>query len=443
MRMSLHRDTGLQEGDRKVSNIRQRHAAQCGFSLIELIIVVAIMSVLIGLTAPLYMKYVAKQRRESCERNREAILRIYERALYDNSIDDIHLNETDLQKVVNGTYPATSAEVSRYRECRNHATGGAVSCDYQAKFNSSTGTVYIECKDCMDKCGDDYTVVSLDLLGWNGEAKAKSADDPREEPASSSEEPPPDPEKWTVSFDAQGIGNNPASVEVEDGDKVDNPGRPKGLGILDTVYEFGGWYEDPGCTGTAYNFNTPVTSTFTLYAKWTEKNGDSIWPYPDQDGWWTQAGIQQQIAAGRATNDYKFSDDQYVCILGPTGIFKSKDTGALFCIIRQNSSGGTKIYKSMASSPEYYSSIQGTLNQSLVHLTGTRDTYDISGYRNNDRISVSAYTYGDLIEFINNGTSYLYVYWHVNDGEAETATVTKSQIMGYPYKLGNLYRVNP
>ena len=35
-------------------------------------------------------------------------------------------------------------------------------------------------------------------------------------------------------------------------------------------YDFAGWYTDEACT-TAYDFNSAVNSSFTLYAKWTEK----------------------------------------------------------------------------------------------------------------------------------------------------------------------------
>ena len=40
-------------------------------------------------------------------------------------------------------------------------------------------------------------------------------------------------------------------------------------------FVFRGWYIQPDCTGAAYNFNTPVNSDLTLYAKWEEKTGAS------------------------------------------------------------------------------------------------------------------------------------------------------------------------
>ena len=38
-------------------------------------------------------------------------------------------------------------------------------------------------------------------------------------------------------------------------------------------YAFAGWYANPQCSGSTYNFNTPVTESFPLYARWnaTEK----------------------------------------------------------------------------------------------------------------------------------------------------------------------------
>lgn len=69
-----------------------------------------------------------------------------------------------------------------------------------------------------------------------------------------------------VAFDSMGgSAIEPASVEY--GESVAAPENPIREG-----YTFAGWYtsEDNGATlsETAYDFNSPVTSSFTLYAKW-------------------------------------------------------------------------------------------------------------------------------------------------------------------------------
>ena len=73
-------------------------------------------------------------------------------------------------------------------------------------------------------------------------------------------------------YDAE--GTSPASVEVSDGEKLPKPATPPSPG---TDYEFGGWFVGTStATGVtyssaAYNFDTPVTSEFSLYAKWVYK----------------------------------------------------------------------------------------------------------------------------------------------------------------------------
>ena len=71
----------------------------------------------------------------------------------------------------------------------------------------------------------------------------------------------------TVTFNMKGVGgdnftNDVVCVSTND-QTVSQPDDPSQAG-----YTFGGWYTDEGCT-VAYNFNTTVTSSFTLYAKWT------------------------------------------------------------------------------------------------------------------------------------------------------------------------------
>ncbi len=72
---------------------------------------------------------------------------------------------------------------------------------------------------------------------------------------------------FTVTFNANGHGTAPAAATVSSGGKVSKPADPTESG-----YTFGGWFKETGCTNE-YDFNTAVTSSFTLYAKWTEESG--------------------------------------------------------------------------------------------------------------------------------------------------------------------------
>ena len=66
---------------------------------------------------------------------------------------------------------------------------------------------------------------------------------------------------YTIEFDTQG-GNTIEAVNVEEGSLLMAPSNPTKSG-----YEFDGWYLDSNCT-SVYSFNSPVVSSFTLYAKW-------------------------------------------------------------------------------------------------------------------------------------------------------------------------------
>lgn len=72
------------------------------------------------------------------------------------------------------------------------------------------------------------------------------------------------PATYTVTFNSNG-GSKIASKNVNAGEKVSEPTpAPTKKG-----FTFDGWYED-GTFSKKFNFNTPITDSMTLYAKWTE-----------------------------------------------------------------------------------------------------------------------------------------------------------------------------
>lgn len=66
-----------------------------------------------------------------------------------------------------------------------------------------------------------------------------------------------------IKFNSQG-GSDVATLELKSGQKATEPTAPTYSG-----YSFYGWYTDKACT-EKFDFDTAVTSSFTLYAKWTE-----------------------------------------------------------------------------------------------------------------------------------------------------------------------------
>ncbi len=69
--------------------------------------------------------------------------------------------------------------------------------------------------------------------------------------------------RW-MSFVENGSGASfTPPVFYKTGVNTQAPADPSRLG-----YTFGGWYEDAACTGSAYQFGSPITQRVTLYAKW-------------------------------------------------------------------------------------------------------------------------------------------------------------------------------
>ncbi|MEG2201751.1 MAG: InlB B-repeat-containing protein, partial [Raoultibacter sp.] len=66
----------------------------------------------------------------------------------------------------------------------------------------------------------------------------------------------------SITFNSQG-GTAVANQVVVPQAKASNPGDPSKKG-----YTFAGWYQNAACTGAPWDFNSPVTNSITLYAKW-------------------------------------------------------------------------------------------------------------------------------------------------------------------------------
>lgn len=74
---------------KKLSNFNGGRDRNRGFSLIELIIAIAILVILTGLLAPQFMKYIEKSRKAACDNNIDVILQEFQVALIDDGETDI------------------------------------------------------------------------------------------------------------------------------------------------------------------------------------------------------------------------------------------------------------------------------------------------------------------------------------------------------------------
>lgn len=115
-------------------------------------------------------------------------------------------------------------------------------------------------------------------------------------------------EQYTVIFESNG-GSVVEKQTVADGQKVSRPEDPTKEGFV-----FEGWYTDSGMT-TAYDFGSEVTESFTLYAKWTEKDAD---PVPEisfqdvpSDAWYAEYVTyltEKSIVSGKTENTFAPND---------------------------------------------------------------------------------------------------------------------------------------
>lgn len=79
--------------------------------------------------------------------------------------------------------------------------------------------------------------------------------------------------QYIVSFDGNASGVSLTSPQtVLENNKALEPSNPIREPDENYNYSFAGWYKNAECTGDLYNFNDSVTSSFTLYAKWTRTN---------------------------------------------------------------------------------------------------------------------------------------------------------------------------
>lgn len=106
-----------------------------GFSLVELIIVIAIMAILIGVLAPQYMKYVEKSKVTADKNILESVYRACSTASADDDITDLpRFGDTGITVDVHGTHPGWSQRVLELLGATDFQT------DVEGKLKSKVAT---------------------------------------------------------------------------------------------------------------------------------------------------------------------------------------------------------------------------------------------------------------------------------------------------------------
>lgn len=143
-----------------------------GFSIIELIVVIAIMAVLSGMLVPMFVKYLQEKRATACRANREAILNVYSKCVYGDmlELDDASIQAFLVADKSAGVYPEDLVdEVNQYLTCPSDGS-------YSADIIGGTTIARIQCAEH----GTDEVI--LDFTGWKGTGKEAMADPGYTEP---------------------------------------------------------------------------------------------------------------------------------------------------------------------------------------------------------------------------------------------------------------------
>ena len=119
----------------------------------------------------------------------------------------------------------------------------------------------------------------------------------------------------TVKFDTNG-GSVVESVVLDKGALLAEPAAPTKSG-----YIFGGWYVDKALT-SKYDFSTPVTKSFTLYAKWISTAAVAKFTDLDADAWYykyvitaVEKGLMNGISDTLFAPDATLTRGMFVTIL--------------------------------------------------------------------------------------------------------------------------------
>ena len=84
-----------------------------GFTLIELVIVVAILAILVGILAPQYTKYVEKSRKAADASNLENLVTAFKTVASDGTEDHVDADEYTITISKNGSTIAENGNINR------------------------------------------------------------------------------------------------------------------------------------------------------------------------------------------------------------------------------------------------------------------------------------------------------------------------------------------
>lgn len=107
-----------------------------GFSLIELIVVVAIMAVLVGVLAPAYLRYVEKARKQTCYYNMDNVVREMQLLAY---------SDPDFMEELVDAAAANPTNILSFASAHVTVPHCPSNGDYTMTFDDNTGVLTMTC----------------------------------------------------------------------------------------------------------------------------------------------------------------------------------------------------------------------------------------------------------------------------------------------------------
>ena len=128
-----------------------------GFTLVELVIVIAILAILVGLLAPQYTKYVEKSKKSADVNNMDELIKAVEVYVIDNAT-----------KIKAGTYEITITDANTtIAPAANSAAGASTTANLKDVFNEFAGNDWANTK-LKSKNWTSNTIKATIVIDANG-----------------------------------------------------------------------------------------------------------------------------------------------------------------------------------------------------------------------------------------------------------------------------------